>query len=1049
MASRSRPAALEPASSTILNSLQGSPPPLKRRKTSHDGEAKGNDSASGAFTIKPHGSSHPDDHLTLLPIALLPRSRLPLSWLDPCPSSSRRIQSGRLFIANISSLERDLQRRREPVVLATRLAGGSGSGGRQGGDGVDEEFYVVERVKRGIYAICALGNWVEEGDLLVAAKGWRRGAEVRDFRVTEEVSCPGGDDKGGWLDRAKVADPLDFAFAGKGKLPNVRLVFGPRLHLNGQQVVVPGLSPETSDMSSVSEVHGGETELSGLKGLESGMQDSFQSTNLSFAGNGQLNTQTTMAPDVSFGTFEYTETRATQSSQELLNSLRTQYLEALYISKTSVAYFAKGPLSRTRAAFQSVDEQSSLHLSDLSSFYRECILPVKKMDVKYKDSVPEAIQNAPVGMSDDEVHANPGKSKKRKPKKPKLGRNGLYPDEDALITKWWRNRSLSEASVPGESSRQDEIRRLVSDLRLRETQLQLLLILETISLEASSRGASRGLSSAENQAGQTPKRSKEKKPQDLNVLLELLVDRLCIWHAVSFGDILHTAPASGNGKNESSGKPGENDKLRDFCTEVIIPFYARRLPDQCKTISRKLGGPVAISPSRPAISRSKTGPVAQPGAAIKRSHPQKPQRTLQRVLTDEKMASSRSRAPSLSRSITAPSIPGLKREASEPALLSLIAGARGGIQKSKRVDNREVDLNAVAKQHETKLKKMNALLEQKKELDAAINALRKPNRELATKEVAESVDKRVSTSGSARKAKYPVRNPFAQGVQVMATPKGLRKKDCEGINMARLRRELAASNDEPASSPISNSDIQLVPSSSTRPSHPISRQPSGSQRAAHNSVHETPTRGPSRLIHRSNGTSDNESGLTPVPKESKGSSLFKIPKVPSTIRKFTQAEASPTALRKTRSYPNLTHNGGNYNNDTPNTITHDNNNTTPAPPIQETPPRPKPALLVSPQRQNTTAPFARQGHQQPSKPIIFTTPIKNTTSTGSRHTTTTHNSTPNPEMTAVGATPEKSIYDQLGWNDDDYDDNDDVDDELDIVMMKGRSMVEEIFSTPR
>ncbi|KAK2798404.1 hypothetical protein FQN50_008844 [Emmonsiellopsis sp. PD_5] len=1042
MASRSRPAALEPASSTILNSLlQGSPPPpLKRRKTSHDGETRGNNNtASGSFTIKPHASSsqHDDDNLTLHPIALLPRSRLPLSWLDPCPSSSptRRIQSGRLFIANIPTLERDLQRRHEPVVLAARLAGG--------GDGIDEEeFYVVERVKRGIYAVCALGSWVEEGDLVVAAKGWRGGGEVR-----EGVSFAGGDDRGDdWLDRARVADPLDFAFAGKGKLPNVRLVFGSGLQRNGRRVVVPGLSPETSDMSSVSEVRGGETGLSGLRGLESGMQGSFQSTSLSFADNGEFNTPTTMAPDVSFGTFESTEARATQSSQELLDALRTQYLEALYISKTSVAYFAKGPLSRTRAAFQSVDEQSSLRLSDLTSFYRECILPVKKMDVKYKDSLPEVIQNAPVGMSDDEAHANPGKSRKRKPKKPKLGRNGLYPDEDALITKWWRNRSLSETSVPGESSRQDEIRRLVADLRLRETQLQVLLILETISLEAASRRASRGLSSTEIQAGQTPKRPKEKKPQDLNVLLELLVDRLCIWHAVSFGDILHTAPASGNGKNESSGKPGENDKLRDFCTEVIIPFYAGRLPDQCKTISRKLGGPVAISPSRPAISRSKTGPAAQPGAAIKRSHPQKPQRTLQRVLTDEKMASSRSRAPSLSRSTTAPSIPGLKREASEPALLSLIAGARGGIQKPKRVDNREVDLNAVAKQHETKLKKMNALLEQKKELDAAINALRKPNRELATKEVAESVDKRVSTSGSARKAKHPVRNPFAQGVQVMATPKGLRKKDCEGINMARLRRELAVSNDGPASSPISNSDIQLIPSSSIRPSQPIPRQPSSSRRATHSSVHETPSRGPSRLIHRSNDTSGNESGLTPVPKEAKGSNLFKIPKVPNTTRKFAQAETSPTALRKTRSYPNLTHSGGNYNNDTPSIIINNsNNNTTSTPTIQETPPRPKPTLLVSPQ-QDTTTSFARQAHQQPSKPIIFTTPIKNTTSTGSRHaTTTTHNSTPNPELTAVGATPEKSIYDQLGWNDDDYDDNDDDDD---IVMMKGGGMMEEIFRTP-
>ncbi|KAF5005169.1 hypothetical protein F66182_15973, partial [Fusarium sp. NRRL 66182] len=278
-----------------------------------------------------------------------------------------------------------------------------------------------------------------------------------------------------------------------------------------------------------------------------------------------------------------------------------------------------------------------------------------------------------------------------------------------------------------------------------------------------------------------------------------------------------------------SGKRIESDALRDYCNEVIIPFYASRLPEQCKTIKKKLGGASEVSPNRPAvpklkasISNSSSKSQSGDGDGKKTQPQQKPRRTLQRVLTDEQTSvSQRSRHPSLMRSSTTPALQEVKRESVEPSLPSLGGSVRGGIQIARRVDKREVDLNAVAKVHEAKLKKMNTLIEQKKELDAAISALRKPNRELVSKEVADQAEKR--TFSSSRKSRNPVRNPLGQGVQVMATPRGTRKKDMSlehqpqpSLPRGPLARPPMMKHGADETSPDLGYDISLVPGSTIR-----------------------------------------------------------------------------------------------------------------------------------------------------------------------------------------------------------------------------------------
>ncbi|PGH14153.1 hypothetical protein AJ80_06020 [Polytolypa hystricis UAMH7299] len=999
MASRSRPAALEPASSTSLNVLQGSPPPSKRRKVFHNDheETQPAFGSTAAFSIhsanhsryvpQPHGSSSSDDRLTLMPIALLPRSRLPLSWLDPCSSSSQRIQSGKLFVSNIPTLENPLRRRTEPAVLATKLVNAGRTSPVGSSSSSEDELYVVERVKQGIYAICSLGSWVEEGDLLVATKGWREKDPGRE--ASSKESCTESTDGANWLEKAKISSEISGGFLGKRKPANVSFVFGPK---------GDGLSCRK--------------ETSGANSIDLAVDQLSQSyAPLEIGGE----TQQVLHPETDVSTVPNAPVPVPdQSAQEMFKVFRTQYMEALYISKTSVAYFVKGPLSRARAALHSTDEGRSFTPSDLCNFYRECIIPVKKMDHKYRESIPNAIKDIPSGLSDDDTATRTGKVTKRKKGKGKIGKNGLYPEENDFIPQWWKGRALSEATMIRESSREEETKRLVSDLRFRETQLQILLILEAISLEGSLNQASGERSLVKPQDGKGKKQSK-KKTQDLNVLLELLADRLCIWHTVSFDEL--TVLEGGKNREQSKQSTAkESDKLKDFCTEVIIPFYAPRLPEQCKTISRKMGAPIAVSPIRPTRSQAQSGTGAQPGAAVKRLQPNKAKRTLQRVLTDEKIAS-KGRVPSLSRSSTAPSIPQLKRKSSEPASLSLIPGGRGGIQKAKRVDNREVDLDAVARQHEAKFKKMNMLLEQKRELDAAINALRKPNRELVTRDLADSVDRK-AISSSSRKSKHPTRNPFAQGVQVMATPKTSRKKDCN-VSVPSLHRDGKLAQENPAYSPPV-SEIQVIPSSTARPSHFPQPRSLETGQVAPNSIHETPSKMPLPSSRARNSMADDK-------EEPQSLSMLGGPSFSGSNPDFAHLNTSPTLLRKTRSYPNLVR----ERDDGVNGQSTSKIQETPLKPavsrlvpqstatgykaptsnIQETPTKSRPLLTPHAGGHSTSSFLDRPGA------IVFTTPIKPLP----KETCTLEPRRPHTgiDATTVSATPEKSIYDHLGWDDDD------------------------------
>ncbi|EKV17344.1 DNA replication regulator Sld3 [Penicillium digitatum] len=858
MASCIVPNILDPLSSSALNKLhEPTPPPIKKRKIGDQeepNEAAGQ-LATFSIVIRAHSASLSDEPLILEPITAIPRTRLPLSWLDDTPASRSDEQPGGLFTADIPTLEVDLRAKVEPTVLAVRLVPNGG-------------LYIIERVKRGIYSLSKLARWVHEDNLIVAATGWHGtdAAEVDGVSVDKTDTIPDGFN---WWQVAQIDEPLsDIEMGEESAGLDIAVVFG----LSESDL-------EKIETSFVDVIEHQSHSLAPSQGFVADEGGSFLLPESQ--GLGDISAVMDIGVDSNVVNVQ-------QSPEELLDGMRDHYMQALYVSKTSVAYFAKGPLTRCRTAFQARDSERPHGSTELIDSYREAILATKKMDLKYRETLPSTIRDAVLALSDDGT-----KSKKRKSKKKKMGRNGLYPEEEVFVHRWWKDRILNESSAQ-ESSREAESKRQISDLRLRETQLQILLILEVMVLEMAIASAEKNSTNKEkdvNGEQGTSKKAKPKKPTDLNVLLELHLDRMCIWHAVTMEETsaADTAKTSSFSGNHLSGKKVESDAVRDFCTEVIIPFYAARLPDKCKLITRKFGVSGGISSAAKKTQSSSKSHRVEPGVEVKRQQPApKPRRTLQRVLTDDKAAASLARHPGLARSNTAPSQHTAKCDI-EPLLPTVLSGSvRGGIQKAKRTENREVDLNAVARQHEAKLRKVQMLANQKKELEAAIHALRKPNRELVSKDLADDASKRVTSGGgSSRKSRNPVRNPFGEGVQVMATPRGNRRKDAV-VGLPPLPRSLAPSRSFAGveNSPFGESPT-AIPSASRRAisfsgadsdpfdSHdnlrdrrsPRSSQPNGT-------IQETPTRPSSKLFQ-------SDTVAARRPSSSTGKGLFRVPNLPA------------------------------------------------------------------------------------------------------------------------------------------------------------------------
>lgn len=215
------------------------------------------------------------------------------------------------------------------------------------------------------------------------------------------------------------------------------------------------------------------------------------------------------------------------------------------------------------------------------AFLESLVLTTKLIDKKYSEGVPSCVSLMDVqDHSADDAHQGGEKIKKRRSsKKMKPGKDGLYPLEDNLIRKYWAGlEDEADSGAPG-SSRAERTKTRISQLRARETQLQIILILEVLALQPLASVTEdlgpdlpAGLPSGVNGKD---KAVKSKKAEQLTTLIDVHIDRLCIWQDIA-AEASNSALGDsqiGRGNFVASNAAKHTDNiLRDFCVEVIGPL---------------------------------------------------------------------------------------------------------------------------------------------------------------------------------------------------------------------------------------------------------------------------------------------------------------------------------------------------------------------------------------------------------------------------------------------------------------------------------------------
>lgn len=235
----------------------------------------------------------------------------------------------------------------------------------------------------------------------------------------------------------------------------------------------------------------------------------------------------------------------------------------------SLAYFPKGSLSRARAAFH-LDSDSTFNMADLVEFLKSLVLPMAQMNKKYQETIPTLIKDMKthIESSDD------GKPKKKRARKMKLGRNGLYPSEDDKIRAWWTSSKPSlkddAAAIP-----ETEIKSYITLLRTRETQLQMVLILEILALEPLvPSGEDMQLPGVRKSIEAEPATKKSKKKKNLADIVDMHADLLCIWQSTSSDEyrLLEDSQVADYTHTGEQMPRASSEPLRDFCVDIITPL---------------------------------------------------------------------------------------------------------------------------------------------------------------------------------------------------------------------------------------------------------------------------------------------------------------------------------------------------------------------------------------------------------------------------------------------------------------------------------------------
>ncbi|KAK6531343.1 hypothetical protein TWF281_008154 [Arthrobotrys megalospora] len=470
----------------------------------------------------------------------------------------------------------------------------------------------------------------------------------------------------------------------------------------------------------------------------------------------------------------------TDSTPEFgLARLRQQYYSLLYTSKSSLQYFPKTSLSRARVTFPTNGESPASRL-DLLLCLENMVVSVDECDEKYRAGIRE-VSNArrAQGIATDQMTNDQLESAIVPPK-------CLRDNEIKYVLKWLR--SLSDDDGPVRSLEQEDVhlQKCTTDLRSRETELQIIVILEILAIKSNlseekmkeyekmkkaADQRKRRREKAE-QSDNKDKKKKRKKKMDLLVLLDLLVDRLCIWNSIGTGE----EPKSAQPKQKDA-----KDRLKHFCIEIVTAFYSSRLPSLCDDIRCKCTG--KIKQARKEHDQLVGDEETQQDISQIESQDAMPDTIEDSSLFSKSVYGGR---PVLSRSLTAPAgRPQLERaESSFSASLHgdsqdftfdfaaqvsqdkevMKTSFRGGITNTKKAaDRRVVEMAPRAKRRKTEG-------DDESQLKDAIKNIAKPNRLAVAEEMVSASAQRMKITG--RKPKKTIRIPVTTNtVQVAATPR--------------------------------------------------------------------------------------------------------------------------------------------------------------------------------------------------------------------------------------------------------------------------------------
>lgn len=222
-------------------------------------------------------------------------------------------------------------------------------------------------------------------------------------------------------------------------------------------------------------------------------------------------------------------------------------------------------------------------MNDLIDFLKSLVMTTSQIDKKYRESIPDIMSKMKSTFEDSDVENGTAKAKKRKARKMKLGKDGLYPMEDGHVRQWWTARKPQYRDEEEAMTRTEpqDAKLQVAWLRSRETQLQMIIILEILALEPlvtpRDDGDSQlpGLATLDDPATKTPidMPTRKRCKHDLPSLVDVHADRLCIWQSTSLDDMKLPDHSQRNEDLESQKSlRATSDPLKDFCVDIIVPL---------------------------------------------------------------------------------------------------------------------------------------------------------------------------------------------------------------------------------------------------------------------------------------------------------------------------------------------------------------------------------------------------------------------------------------------------------------------------------------------